>query len=452
LIDEIELAEIAKNLKDSNTESTMADETKSVLEFITKEATAKLLTDLVNISSPTGEEGDIARYLAGRFESAGLKAKLQEADQDRYNAVGVLEGDGSGLSLLFNGHMDTTFTGREKVGLKGGYGLLPTVSSGANAVVEGDRIYGLGATNMKGGIAAFTMAAEAIKKAGVRLRGDLTVSGVIGEIIMAPVDEFKEAKLRGYTRGTHYLITHGVSADMAIVAEPTGSIVRLGHFGPQWVKISTYGVTANTVYSGEVVSPIDRMLKIIGALKAWIPSYQEKIYNRYPNMKTKPVVRMSAIQGGTPWRLARPAGICSLYLDIRTKQSPAELKRDIMQLLNRLKEEIKGDDAEFDFDVEFYLTQPGAEVEPDHQLVKSVQSAHKAVYNQDPQNVYGAIDSDASVLTHFGIPAINYGPRPMDASSRTGGREYQNIDDVVKVAKVFALTALDVCNRTAEKA
>jgi len=101
---------------------------------------------------------------------------------------------------------------------------------------------------------------------------------------------------------------------------------------------------------------------------------------------------------------------------------------------------------------EFYLTQPGAEVEPDHQLVKSVQSAHKTVYNQDPQNVYGAIDSDASVLTHFGIPAINYGPRPMDASSRTGGREYQNIDDVVKVAKVFALTALDVCNRTAEKA
>ena len=185
----------------------MADETKSVLELITKEATAKLLTDLVNISSPTGEEADIARYLVDRFESAGLKAKLQEADQDRYNAVGILEGDGSGLSLLFNGHMDTTFTGREKVGLKGGFGLLPTVSSGANAVVEGDRIYGLGATNMKGGIAAFTMAAEAIKKAGVRLRGDLTVSGVIGEIIMAPVDEFKEAKLRGYTRGTHYLIT-----------------------------------------------------------------------------------------------------------------------------------------------------------------------------------------------------------------------------------------------------
>ena len=304
----------------------MADETKTVLEFIDKQTTAKLLTDLVNISSPTGEEAEIAKYLVDRFEKVGLKATLQEADEGRYNAVGLLEGNGSGLSLMFNGHMDTSFTGREKVGLKGGFGLLPTVSSGAHAVVEGDRIYGLGATNMKGGVAAFTMAAEAIKKAGVKLRGDLMVAGVIGEIIMASVDEYKEAKLRGYTRGTHYLVTHGFSADMAIVAEPTGSVIRLGHFGPQWVKISTYGVTANTVYSAHVINPIDRMLKIIGALKAWIPSYEEKIYNRYPNMKTKPVVRMSAIQGGTPWRLARPAGICSLYLDIRTKQAPAELK------------------------------------------------------------------------------------------------------------------------------
>src|ERR1044071_212710 len=405
--------------------------------------------DLVNISSPTGEEAEIAKYLAGRFENAGLKATLQEADQDRFNAVGVLEGNGTGLSLLFDGHMDTTFTGREKVGIKGGFGLLPTVSSGAHAVMEGDRVYGLGATNMKGGLAAFTLAAEAIKKAGVRLLGDLTVAGVIGEIIMAAVDDFKEPKLRGYTRGTHYLVTHGFSADMAIVAEPTGSVVRLGHFGPQWVKISTYGITANTVYSGNVVNPIDRMLKVIGALKAWIPGYEEKIYNRYPNMKTKPVVRMSAIQGGTPWRLARPSGVCSLYLDIRTKQAPAELKRDIVQLLNGLKQDLGREDPEFDFDVEFYLTVPGAEIEPDHQLVKSVQSAHRGVYDQEPQSVYGAIDSDASVLTHFGIPAINYGPRPKDPATNTGGREYQNIDDVVSVAKVFALTALDICNRTA---
>ncbi|HEY1371846.1 MAG TPA: hypothetical protein VGH50_05200, partial [Candidatus Binatia bacterium] len=77
----------------------MADETQKVLDLIDKEAAAKLLIDLVNISSPTGEEGEIGKYLAGRYESAGLKTTLQEADQDRFNAVGVVEGDGTGLSL-----------------------------------------------------------------------------------------------------------------------------------------------------------------------------------------------------------------------------------------------------------------------------------------------------------------------------------------------------------------
>jgi len=76
--------------------------------------------------------------------------------------------------------------------------------------------------------------------------------------------------------------------------------------------------------------------------------------------------------------------------------------------------------------------------------------AHQEIYRQEPQKVYSAIDSDASVLTHFGIPAINYGPRPQDPSTRTGGREYQNISDVVNVAKVFALLALDLCNRGAQ--
>ncbi|MBI4528994.1 MAG: M20/M25/M40 family metallo-hydrolase [Deltaproteobacteria bacterium] len=428
---------------------TPSDAQRSVLDKIDEQAIAKLLVDLVNIGSPTGEEGNIARFLVERFENMGLKAFLQEADQDRYNAVGIIEGDGTGFSLMFNGHLDTTFTGREKVGLRGGWGLLPTASSGAEAVTEGGRIYGLGATNMKGGIAAFVSAAEAIKKAGIKLRGDLITAGVIGEIIMAPVDDYSEPKLRGYTRGTHYLVTHGVTADMAVVAEPTGGVIRLGHFGPQWVKISTYGVTANTVYAGEVVSSIDRMLRIIAAVKQWIPGYQEKIYNRSPHMKTKPAVRISAIHGGAPWRLARPAGTCSIYLDIRTNQPPPELKREIVKLLRKVKEEVGAEDPDFDFDVDFYLTQPGAEIDPEHPLVSGTQEAHQLVHNATPEKTYSAIDSDASVLTHFGIPAINYGPRPMDASTRTGGREYQNIEDVVNVAKVFALLALDVCSREA---
>lgn len=111
--------------------SVRAEESRNVLEEIDREATAQLLMDLVNINSATGEEKHIGEYLFDRFRACGFKAILQEADQDRYNAVGILEGDGTGPSLLFNGHLDTTYTGKEKVGLKEGWGLLPTLSSGS---------------------------------------------------------------------------------------------------------------------------------------------------------------------------------------------------------------------------------------------------------------------------------------------------------------------------------
>ena len=427
----------------------MVTDTQSVLELIDKETVKKLLVDLVDISSPTGEEAAMARYLHERFQSVGLKSFLQEADAERYNVVGMVEGDGTGLSLMFNGHLDTTFTGREKIGLKSGSGLLPTASLGSKALVEGDRIYGLGSTNMKGGLAAFIIAAEAIKKAGLSLKGDLIVAGVIGEIIMAAVDEYQEARLRGYTRGTHYLVTHGVTADMAIVAEPTGCRIMLGHLGPQWVKISTYGVSVNTVEAEKMISAFDRMLRVMIGLKKWIPAYQEKMVNRYPDMKTRPALRIGGLNGGTPWRLARPAGICSVYLDIRTKQPAAELKREIKQFLNGLKDEARNEDPDFDADIDVYLSQPGAEVPENHDLVKVMERAHAAI-NQGPALKYhSAIDSDASVLTAFGIPAVNYGPRPLDTSTRVGAREYQNINDVVNAAKVFAVAAIDICNQTA---
>jgi acetylornithine deacetylase len=426
-----------------------ASEQDAVLAEIDHESTRQLLVDLVNIESPPGEEAAIARYLVERFRSAGLKAFLQEADENRYNAVGVVEGQGDGLSLLLNGHLDTSHTGREAVGLKTGSGILPSPSSGARAVQDGDRVYGLGAYNMKGGLAALTVAAEAIRRAGVRLRGDLVLAGVVGEIVMAPVDEFSAATLRGYTRGTHYLVTHGVTADMAIVAEPTGSNMLLGHFGVHWAKISTYGVSVNTAYSEGIRGPIDRMLRIIETLREWTPAYQDRILGQYPHMRTRPVVRIAAIKGGTPWRLARPGGACSVYLDIRTPEPAHDLKRELRRVLHALRGRVQQEDPEFDFDVELYLTQPGAEIDPDHELVRALRDAYGAIHGEKLGMGYSAINSDASVLTHFDIPAVNYGPSPDEKALTAGGREFQNVTDVVEAARVFALVALDICNRPA---
>src|ERR1700730_7947782 len=84
---------------------------KTILAQIDRDELARLGCDLTSIPSPTGEEKAIAEFILGWFETNGIKAVRQEVEVDRPNAVGILKGDGTGLSLSFNGHMDTSFTG-----------------------------------------------------------------------------------------------------------------------------------------------------------------------------------------------------------------------------------------------------------------------------------------------------------------------------------------------------
>src|SRR5262249_11250543 len=123
----------------------VASEREAVLAEIDRESARRLLVDLVNIESPPGEEARLSAYLIERFRSRGLRAVSQEVDEGRPNAIGVLEGTGRGLSLMLNGHLDTSHTGREAVGLRSGAGILTSPSSGPQAVMDGDRVYGLGA-------------------------------------------------------------------------------------------------------------------------------------------------------------------------------------------------------------------------------------------------------------------------------------------------------------------
>ena len=112
---------------------------------ITADAVRELLSEMVNIASPTGGEAAMARYLEGRMARAGLETQLQEVDPGRPNAIGVREGAGDGLNLLFTGHMDTSYDGDEDY--LSGEGFKP------KAVHRDGWIWGLGANNMKSGLA-----------------------------------------------------------------------------------------------------------------------------------------------------------------------------------------------------------------------------------------------------------------------------------------------------------
>ena len=157
---------------------------------------------------------------------------------DRPNAVGILRGDGSGLSLGFNGHTDTSFTGTPE-----DLRMVARVEPDAElkGAIVGDKVRGLGISNMKGGVAAFMMAGKALKESGVKLKGDVILAAVVGEISRTPIGPWQTKEYRGEGVGTRHLLTHGMHSDYAVVADGSDLNIVWAQNGVVLVKISTFG-------------------------------------------------------------------------------------------------------------------------------------------------------------------------------------------------------------------
>ena len=141
----------------------------------------------------------------------------QEVEVDRPNAVGILKGQGDGLSLMFNGHMDTSFTGTEA-----DRRMVATMEpeSELRGSIDGDKVRGLGISNMKGGIAAFMIAGKALQESGVRLRGRRDPARPwSGRSPARRSVPGRRRSIRGEGAGTRHLLTHGIQSDYAVVAD-----------------------------------------------------------------------------------------------------------------------------------------------------------------------------------------------------------------------------------------
>jgi len=131
-----------------------------ILAQIDRNELAQLGADLTSIPSPTGQEKAIGEFILNWFAANGLRAVRQDVEYDRPNAIGIVKGDGTGLSLGFNGHTDTSFTGTEED--RRMVAVMEPQSELAGKIV-GTKVQGLGISNMKGGVAAFMMAGKALQ-------------------------------------------------------------------------------------------------------------------------------------------------------------------------------------------------------------------------------------------------------------------------------------------------
>ena len=388
----------------------------------------------IAVPSFTGSEEPMAELMRGTFEDLGLAVQWQQVEEGRANVLGTLAGAGGGPTLMFNGHMDTSYSGREPW-------LAHVPGFQPEPFVREDRLYGLGISNMKGALACYVEALRALIDGGVRLKGDVVVAAVCGEIEKAQFGDAQGAEFRGYATGSRHLVSHGGIADVCILGEPTEGKVVLGHFGSLWLRISTRGNFIHTAFSEgkRDQNSILRMREVLDAVLDWIPIWEGDPENSYRGAKA--IVNVGALQGGFGWRVSRTPHRTDLFLDVRVppgKPMPVA-RRQVLDFVRGLAERL----PDFGIEGEVYVTAPGSEIAEDHPLVAAIAESHAEVFGEPPERDVTRWFSDASVLTRYGIETVNYGTSTGLLDTEYG--ENLEIDGLVKTAEVYSRAAQRVC-------
>jgi acetylornithine deacetylase/succinyl-diaminopimelate desuccinylase-like protein len=275
----------------------------------------------------------------------------------------------------------------------------------------------------------------------VRLRGDVLIAAVCGEIEKTQYRDATGGEFRGYAAGTRYLVSHGGVADMCLLGEPTEGKVVLGHYGALWLRIRVNGNFIHTAFSEgkRDQNSILRAHEVLDAVLEWIPAWENDPANAYRGAKA--IVNVGAIEGGFGWRVSRTPHHTDLFLDIRVPPTKpmATARGEVLDMVRGLAARF----PEYGIEGEVYVTAPGAEIEESHELVAAIDKVHEEVWGDTPGRDVTRWFSDASALTRYGVPTVNYGTSTGLMDVELG--ENLEIDGLVKTAEVYAKVAMEVC-------
>jgi acetylornithine deacetylase len=371
----------------------------------------ELLQQLVAIDSinpdlvPGGAgEEKIARFVADWFERAGLEVVWDEPAPGRPNVIGIARGTGGGRSLLLNAHMDT-------VGVEG-------MERPHAPYIQDNRLYGRGAYDMKGGLAAIMAAGAAAKKRG--LRGDVIVTAVADE-------EYASTGTSSIVKKWH--------ADAAIVTEPTELHICTAHKGFVWLDVETEGVAAHGSRPDLGVDAIVKMGKVLLGLEELDRSLRAALSHRLLGSGS---VHASLIQGGQ--ELSSYPRHCSLGVERRTV--PGETLQKVESEIPRICEQIAATDPTFKAAVKTSMVRDPFEVSLDEPIVRAVLRKATIILGHQPGEIGQTGWMDSALLSAAGIPAVVFGPGGEGAHAVV---EWSNLEHVERCAEILAAVAEEFC-------
>jgi acetylornithine deacetylase len=358
---------------------------------------ALVAIDSVNPSLVPGGagEGEIAAYIAGWAAEHGLEAELVEAAPGRPSVVVRARGNGGGRTLLLCGHIDTvTVEGM----------TIPPFEPR----IEGDRLHGRGAYDMKAGVAAALIACR--EAAQLDLAGDVVVAAVADE---------EHASL-----GVQEVL-RGVQADAAIVTEPTELELAIAHKGFVWIELDVEGRAAHgsRPHLGEdAIVKAGPILSAIGALDESLGSREHPLLGRGS-------VHASTITGGE--ELSSYPARCTIGLERRTLpgETAADVEAEIAALAGGAEQRT-------------LLVREPFEVAADSELVRVVREAATVATGRTPPIGGASYWADAAFIAAAGIPTVMFGPSGEGAHA---AQEWVSIADTEAVARTLVATALRIC-------
>lgn len=375
-----------------------------------------LLQKLVSINSvnpdlvPGGPgEAAVADFCSAWLAERGFAVHRLEERAGRPSIVAIAKGSGGGRSLMFNGHYDT-------VSIDGydGKALDP--------VIDGDRLYGRGSFDMKGGVAAMMIAAARAK-----------AKGVAGDILVACVADEEYA-----SAGTEE-VTRNFKADAAIVTEPSHLELTIAHKGFAWFEVVVEGRAAHGSRPELGIDAIAKAGKFLVALE----EHDRRLRAEPSHWILKSgSVHASLIQGGAEWS-SYPAR-CRISLERRT--IPGQTPRAVQAELEAIVEAIHTADPNFQAIVEPGLHRGPFEIPESEPIVATLDAVATRVLGARPARRGEPFWTDCAILKDAGIPCVMFGADGAGAHAKT---EWTTLGSVRRLADILTDTALEFCGPAA---
>jgi acetylornithine deacetylase len=398
----------------------------AVLAHLDEKACLDFLSAMVRHKSYSQTEGErkLAEFMASSMRGLGLEAELTPVEGTRVNAIGRWKGTGGAASLLFNGHLDTNPATE-------GWTVDPW-----GGLVDDKFIYGIGVSNMKSGDAAYYCAVKTLKDAGVRLKGDVVLTFVVGE-------------LQGGV-GTLAAIRQGVRADYFINSEPTDLQALTMHAEAGTFIIELTGNTRHLSKREQAVDALVAACDLVPRLNALTFSGAKSDEHRSINRCHVGVVHAALGRDLAEWRPPQVADFARLKGSVRYApgQTEAQAFADLRVVLDDLERRFPGLKATVTSErTEGRPVMPAFEVPRDARIVKTLNAAYQAVRGEPqptgalaPPCYYG---TDAGhFYRELGMEGVVCGP---------GGRyntmpdERVDIADYLDMIRIYILTMLDIC-------